>query len=321
MDNNRCCRYQGYFSAHARVLTKIVGTGNRESTYFTFNDPITGTERTESFLDFLSAYEQMGTDNTSKELLLPIVHFRDSIYIYSEDYSKISAWPNLDTKAVLTRIKELRNDANLFNQGNIGLCTAASFFHHVIQKEPDEFELFAKHLLKYGTGYLGKFKVEAGSDLRRADYNGLNTKYKGEMPPQADWMLISSLRDTENWILDYEGGPDEDKAIRTDGKELSEWYEKTGFYNNVIYSEETTEIRTINKTQINHIALLIRASLFPGYERKSGHVITLESSITIDETNNKVNFDYWTWGFPIQTLNTTLTTFQDNYLGVIIATF
>ncbi|WP_162903095.1 papain-like cysteine protease family protein [Taibaiella koreensis] len=70
----------GPFSPHARILTKITGTGtpDGQGTYFTFNDPATGTEVKESFTDFLNAYEQMVTDNPGA-LFIQIVHFSDPV--------------------------------------------------------------------------------------------------------------------------------------------------------------------------------------------------------------------------------------------------
>ena len=69
----------GKFSPHARILTRIEGSGNANDsgTTFVFNDPATGTERSEPFSDFLAAYEQMVTDN-SGDLFIQIVHFADA---------------------------------------------------------------------------------------------------------------------------------------------------------------------------------------------------------------------------------------------------
>ncbi|BBH18671.1 hypothetical protein Back11_00160 [Paenibacillus baekrokdamisoli] len=230
------------------------------------------------------------------------------------------AWPKLDSSTVLTRINDLKGNANLFDQGKVGLCTAAAFYHHVIQKNATEFELFAKALYGGGIGFLGKLKVNPGSDLRNTDYSALAAEFPG-MPRQAEWMLMSSVRDSENWFFDYEGAPDESTSIKTSAIELSEWYTKTGFYSGVTYSDDTSlaKIKAIQKTATNHIALYIRIPLLqPG---TSTHIITLEGPITIDEPNDKVTFDYWTWGQPIRTLNTTLTALKANYLGVITATF
>ena len=143
------------------------------------------------------------------------------------------------------------------------------------------------------------------------------------MPPQAEWMLMSALRDSENWFFDYQGDPDEWIASRTYAKELSEWYEKTGFYTSVAFSDDPSPgaIKSITKKTTNHIALCIRVSPLPGYAgRSDGHVITVEGPITINEAADSVTFKYWSWA-SVQTLTTSFTLLKANYLGVITATF
>jgi hypothetical protein len=230
------------------------------------------------------------------------------------------AWPKLDSTTVLTRIKDLGANANLFNQGALGLCTAAAFYHHVLQNHGPQFESFASELYGGGIGFLGKLKVAPGSDLRNADFAALalNTP---NMPPQADWMVMSALRDSENWFFDFEGGVDETTSISTSAKELSDWYSDTGFYKSVSYDDDTTtaKIKAIKKTAKNHVALWIRASLITA--SKATHMITVESPIVINEAADNVTFDYWTWGQPVKTLSTKFSTFAPAYLGSITASF
>ncbi len=232
------------------------------------------------------------------------------------------AWPYLDPTAVLTRIDTLRKDATQFDQGDVGLCTAAAFYHHIIQRKSEEFESFAKALYYGGIGFLGKLKVTPDVDLRSTDYAALAAKY-ARIPPQADWMLMSSLRDSENWILDFEGGPDESVAISTSARELGDWYEKTGLYTGVNYTDEAdpARLKAISKTANNHVCLWVYTDLINNGGGRTTHIITLESNILIDEVNNKASFDYWCWGQPIGTLSTTWTRLKANFLGVIIATF
>ncbi|NBB10145.1 papain-like cysteine protease family protein [Pseudomonas sp. SLFW] len=70
----------GQFSPHARVVTRITGTGAADgtATQFVFIDPATGSEVSEPFSTFLDAYEQMVTDNPG-DLFIQIVHFSDAI--------------------------------------------------------------------------------------------------------------------------------------------------------------------------------------------------------------------------------------------------
>lgn len=70
----------GLFSPHARVVTRITGTGTPDGsgTSFVFIDPATGVEVVEPFSTFLAAYEQMVTDNPG-DLFLQIVLFADAL--------------------------------------------------------------------------------------------------------------------------------------------------------------------------------------------------------------------------------------------------
>lgn len=233
-----------------------------------------------------------------------------------------AAWPKLRADVVIPRLQVLKTNPNEFDQGGIGLCTAAAFYHHIIQKKPDEFYSYALDLYKVGSGYIGKLKVKPGSDLRNADYSALAAKYPGAIPREADWMLMSALRDSENWFFDYEGRPDESIAMSTSAKEMSEWYQETGYYSSVTYSDDTSlaKIKTLLKTPSNQIALWVKVSLL-GDSRDATHMITLESPMVIDETQNTVSFDYWTWGQPVKTLNTSVDALKKDFLGAIVAEY
>lgn len=191
---------------------------------------------------------------------------------------------------------DLIANPNLFNQGALGLCTSAAFFHHVLQRKGPQFQSFANALFGAGVGYVGELKVSPGSDLRNVDYAALLTKFPS-LPPQADWMVMSA-------------------------KELSGWYESTGFLTGVSFSDSTgiPAVKAIKKTASNHIALWITADLVaPG--SNTTHMITLETPFVINEVADSIIFDYWTWGQPIKTMETKLSAFVAAQLGTITAKF
>jgi len=206
------------------------------------------------------------------------------------------AWPHLDPTLVTTRVHDLIANPNLFNQGALGLCTSAAFFHHVLQRKGPQFQSFANALFGAGVGYVGELKVSPGSDPRNVDYAAHLTKFPF-LPPQAVWMVMSA-------------------------KELSECYESTGFYTGVSFSDSTgiPAVKAIKKTATNYIALWITADLVaPG--SNATHMITLETPFVINEVADSIIFDYWTWGQPIKTMETKLSTFVAAQLGTITATF
>ncbi|MEP7257162.1 MAG: papain-like cysteine protease family protein, partial [Flavitalea sp.] len=69
------------FSPHARILIEITGSGSPDGkdTNFTFYDPATRTlgPESETFLEFIKAFEQMATDNKSDTLIVQVVHFAE----------------------------------------------------------------------------------------------------------------------------------------------------------------------------------------------------------------------------------------------------
>ncbi len=234
-----------------------------------------------------------------------------------------ASWPYLDKVAVLDRIQLLRGDADLFDQGRMGLCTAAAFYHHALQRAPDKMAQLGNALLDQGVGYLGKMKIRAGYDLRHADYRKLAAA-NPPFVPQAEWMLMSSLRDSENIWFDFEGGLDENYSMETSAEELSGWYKDTGFYTNVSFTDDRSiaKIRLLQKAATSHLALWISANMIaPGV--KAGHMITVESPIAVDPATNTISFDYWTWGRtkPYKKLSMSLADFQKDYFGAITATF
>jgi hypothetical protein len=108
----------GVFSPHARILIQISGAGPSDegSTFFTFIDPVTGTEVKESFTKFLSAYQQMVTDNDG-DLFIQIVHFNTSIAgdTPTEGGSgKVKRYPHALLSAKFHEETEMFDDAPIF---------------------------------------------------------------------------------------------------------------------------------------------------------------------------------------------------------------
>lgn len=259
--------------------------------------------------------------------LLDKVSFGENTPETAAPLASRKAWPKLDPSVVLTRIAALAADPNEFNQGSIGLCTAAAFFHHQFQAKPNVMTIFAKDLFGSGIGFIGGLEVEPGRDTRNADYAAIAMKHAkgGAMPPQADWMMMSALRDSENWFFDYEGAPDETTSMSTSAKELSSWYRDTGFYSSVDFKDDgdQNEFTGLLKKPKNHIALWVDAKLVVPTMKASdsSHMVTLESQISFDAVADTCQFDYWTWGEKtFRQYNGKLTDMVKLYMGAIVAT-
>lgn len=254
-----------------------------------------------------------------------------------------SSWPHLNEQIVINRIGALKANPNLIDQGALGLCGEAAFFHHVLQRCPIRFGAMAKLLFMDGTGWLNDLKIHPDSDLRNADYPVIVTdrlfeiqealdeepaRHLSEIPDQADWMILSSLCDSENLVFDFEGGPHEPIAEGTYFWQMKKWYLKSKLYKTVsaYTNDDITAIQSeILKTNGNHITLNIKTKMISeSYGFFERHFITLESPLIIDPINDSVSFTYWTWGrnyFDDSRGDLTIEKFCDYYLGAIVAEF
>jgi hypothetical protein len=238
-----------------------------------------------------------------------------------------SAWPKLDPTEVSERILELSANPNMVTQGALGLCGEATFIRNVIRRDRSKFFYFATGLHQSGVAYIGSLRIEPGSDLRNADYIaiGANIPAGGvALPPEADWMILSSIRDSENEWLDFEGSPTENFALSSDFEENFEWHQKSGLYTSV--NKDTVKDMAVitafaRKEEKSHILMWMNVAMFED-DRQGGHMISIESPITVDSAANTVSFDYWTWGEPTyRHANVSTERFLANYYGSIAAWF
>ena len=84
------------FSPHARILIEITGSGSPDGkdTNFIFYDPATRTQGSESetFLEFIKAFEQMAIDNKSDSLFVQVVHFAEKYKGPAEGFQIQGPW-------------------------------------------------------------------------------------------------------------------------------------------------------------------------------------------------------------------------------------
>lgn len=256
------------------------------------------------------------------------------------------AW-NLDLYWTLQRIRTLIRNPKLLDQRGLNACGPAVFFRIWFARDPLAATMFACKMLRDGSANIGTLAVAAGSRLRAQDYARLksvtDSAHPHATPENADWMLLSSLRDSENIYFDYLGEPYTTAdmiAGLTLPSTLSSWLNATRLYNSV--SNQTTFVFGANQQQLLNliptsnvdIVLLVSSSfndgLYPsslpprGVQPGAGgahipnHYVFVTAPFAKSNDSVWLQMEVWSWGKTYKGW-VGYTQFFKKYFGPIIA--
>jgi hypothetical protein len=234
------------------------------------------------------------------------------------------AFPHLDRSEIASGLAKRVVDPTLINQGRADLCAPASLVYDLARTRVVEYVNAVTGLFDRGSTRIGDLLVEPCNDLRF---------YK---PPtgsieQVDWIIIASIRDSENWLWDYESVDDRGG---TNPPELTSWLKKAGYtdlkedWNNVLNKtaanlKEADELYSKNY----HVFLRVDANVLEGKKvrlSQPNHRVVLASRVTTNwSPTSSVTMDVYTWG-AIHTLPKDpmiLDDFLDYYYGYVAARF
>ena len=217
-------------------------------------------------------------------------------------------WPNVNQTALASGLVNRINDPNLIDQGGTPLCGPASLVRSLALDNPDAYAQVAIDLYNRGAATLGSLRVAAGAQVRQAS--------RPVSTPDADWLILSSIRDSENWFFSVGGLLGNSLAGITTAGALQRWLSQTGYTNireavhyaakplaSVLCLEAQTASRLVGEGF--RVMLLIDSDML--YTSNQGdmvsmypdHWITLTSAISGIEGvdyNVPVSFSAYTWG-------------------------
>ena len=120
------------------------------------------------------------------------------------------AW-QLDRYWTLQRLRTLLRNPELIDQRGLNACAPAVFFRVWLERAPVAAANFGCALLRDGSASIGSLNVAPGWKLLGQNYANLkaatDAAHPNATPENADWMLLSALRDSENLWFDYVGEP------------------------------------------------------------------------------------------------------------------
>ena len=253
------------------------------------------------------------------------------------------AW-QLDRYWTLQRLRTLLRNPELIDQRGLNACAPAVFFRVWLERAPVAAANFGCALLRDGSASIGSLNVAPGWKLLGQNYANLkaatDAAHPNATPENADWMLLSALRDSENLWFDYVGEPfttGDAVAGLTLPSTLASWLNATNLYSSVVNNtnlvviSDRQELYGLIPTSNTDIILLVNPAaiydLSPtapiGQPPVAGglsvpnHYVLMTAPFSSWNDPAWITIDCWSWGKPYRGWQGT-ERFFNNYFGILI---
>ena len=226
-----------------------------------------------------------------------------------------SAFSNvkLDVKNdFISVLKKRINSPTTFRQRETSLCGPTSFCYSLAKRKPVIFAKFALDIYFYGKATINELEVRPGKSF--LNYNFISDSGGKFQISAFDWIVIGSIRNSENMILSYKI-PTQQIAAVTSGSEICAWFEKSGapakrdiWYSNYdlqtpISNDSQSLLDGMDEARLrdwfnkllkmsnakisnNEVIVLINAKMIYQYQKSfqsiPSHWVVLESGVDID---------------------------------------
>jgi hypothetical protein len=244
----------------------------------------------------------MTVTNAPTELYLPnleLVKAANAAIDAFEKSSVLSQWVFLD-KATIVREMRLRvSDPFQIGQGGQPFCGPAAVLFELVRKQPLRYVQICQSLFESGGLQATTRWISASEDLRQASRGDLKMG-------QADWMVLATLRESENLLFPVE--PNAPELIRniagmTKSWEMRGWireilgYRKSEYYHAYLMNDISALNQGAIAIQSGGVAcLLITAEgMLQGNPPPipfPSHWVVLLGGVVV---NDRVAFDIYTW--------------------------
>ncbi len=225
-------------------------------------------------------------------------------------------------------IEDRMKDPKLINQENSNTCGPAAIGMALAKHDPQGYKDFVSDLYYNGQATYNNYSVKPDEQVLQTSAWDNMAWVQSQTAP-ADWVLLASIRDNENSMIDYGDekilGWQEAAGGITFPSEVSSTLDKMGFdiksntFLKTANLDPTITLQYIEAQQIagNTTIMLIDADLIGdniGIVTYPDHYVVYAGNLTI--TNNVVSFDIWTWGKTYQ-VSAPLSEFKRGFYGGI----
>ena len=264
----------------------------------------------------------VATDAEKRAAIAALNAFRDS--------DAPGVWPHLDKREIIDEMRVRLHNPFRVNQGQQPFCGPASILFELIRKFPLRYVSLCQSLYETGGFQAEKRYIQTSEALRQASQGKLR------MGP-ADWMVLATLRESENFIFPVE--PNAPELVRniagmTKFWEMKGWVREILAYPRVEYFHTYVlrDLAALKKSQVildqGGVALgLITAENLLSQDKSRitvpNHWVALVGNINIQKgtfgkhDSGHVSFDVFTWAKRV-TIEANEGVFEDAFWGVVL---
>ncbi|MUT68751.1 hypothetical protein [Paenibacillus sp. NEAU-GSW1] len=275
----------------------------------------------------IGTYKNYGS---SYELNFSVINIPDTVNPVDEQlqsFEKSTAtgvWPNIVKSELIADIKLKIANPFKIDQASTPLCGPASILFELVSRHPAKYVAICRELFETG-------KFTARTKIVKPSSTLLNSRVRSGVSV-ADWMLMATLRDTENALFPVEANSNDAVTGLTTPWEMKGWtFEILGF-SNVAYESTYVygEFEAMRKAKqirdqggvaflMIHAAMLGNPDPAVGYPN---HWVSYLSNLKIDEgvwyswDSGHINFDCYSWGSK-KSVNLGEGPFEDYMFGLV----
>jgi hypothetical protein len=250
-------------------------------------------------------------------------------------------WGTIRRDALADGLVVRINDPKQISSAASQLCGAASVIYNLAQADPSAYAQLAIDLFEKGEGKVKSLTIKPSADLRKTAVPGGNDP--------ADWIVLASLRDSENWLFTYHGdgrwnipllgSADDAKAIQMPHT-VAAWFTSFGYSDvqnvtNLLLTKDWDDVRDADKLYRSgyKVCLFISANMLSAATQADASTLpdhwvvmaspVLSSTIYLDPTAT-ISATVYTWGgvrdvHEIPSKKMTVKQFLSNFYGYVAA--
>ena len=205
------------------------------------------------------------------------------------------------------------NDPKQISSAASQLCGAASVVYNLAEADPSAYAKLAIDLFEKAEGKVKSLTIKPSADLRKTAVPGGNDA--------ADWIVLASLRDSENWLFTYHGdgrwnipyigSADDAKAIQMPHT-VAAWFTSFGYSDvknvtNLLFTKDWDDVRDADRLYRSgyKVSLFISANILKTATQGDASTVpdhwvvmaspVLSSTIHLDPAAT-ISATVYTWG-------------------------